>query len=50
MAGGGGATGEFGEDLPGLQGTVGDCNIIKISGKGDDGGGRQLAGSGRQPE
>ena len=49
-AGGGGAAGEFGEGLPGLRGTVGDCDTIQISGKGADGGGRQLNGSGRQPD
>ena len=50
MAGRGGSAGELGESLTGLRGTVGYCSIIQISGKGDDGGGRKLAGSIRQPE
>ena len=49
-AGGGGAVGEFVEGLTGLRGTVGDRNIVQISGKGDDDRGRQLARSGRQPD
>ena len=46
----GGATGEFREGLPGLQGTVGNHNIVQISDRGADGGGLQLARSVRQPE
>ena len=36
-AGGGGSIGEFGVGLPGLRGTVGDSNIIYISGTVADG-------------
>ena len=49
-AGVGGVTGDIGEGLPGLQGTVGNSNIVKISVTGADGRGRQLAGSSSQLE
>ena len=47
--GGGGAVGEFGEGLLGLQGTAGNSHLVQISGTGYDGGGRQLARGVRQP-
>ena len=50
MVGGGGAAGDFGEGLPGLQGTVGNRHIFQISGTGADGGGRKLAVSDSQIE
>ena len=48
--GGGGPAREFGEGLPGLWGTVGDRDIISVSGKGSGGRVLRLAGSGRQSE
>ena len=50
MTGRGGSEVELGEGLPGLQGTVGDSNIVQIYGLGSDGGGQRLGGSGRQSE
>ena len=49
-AGRGGSAGEFGEGLPGLRINFGDRDIIQISGKGADGGGKRLTSSSRQPE
>ena len=50
MAGGEGARVEFGEGLPGLQGTVGNIHLFQLSRTSYEGGGRQLAGGSRQPE
>ena len=47
-AGGGGATGEFGEGLPGLWGTALHSHLVQVTGTGYDGGGRRLASGGRQ--
>ena len=44
------AAGYFGEVPPGLQGTIGGCDIVQIYGKGADSRGQRLAGNGRQPE
>ena len=41
--------GELREGLSGLWKTFGEFDGVQISGKGDDGGGGRLAGSGRQP-
>ena len=42
--------GEFREGLTGLRGTAGNSHLFQVSVTGSDGGGRQLAGGGGQPE
>ena len=49
-SGGGGASGEFGEDLPGLRGIDENIHLVQVYGTGSDGGGQQLDGGSRQHE